>query len=138
MNISDFMTPNPTTCQTTASLSEAARAMRDESIGDVLVCDDTQRLVGIVTDRDLVVRGLASGDVQGLTLADVCSNDVTSVTIDTPASEVVRLMTDRAVRRVPVVEGNGRPVGIVSLGDLAAQLDEESALGQISSAPPDS
>jgi CBS domain-containing protein len=84
-----------------------------------------------------VVRGLASGDVQGLTLADVCSNDVTTVTIDTPASEVVRLMTDRAVRRVPVVEGDGRPVGIVSLGDLAAQLDEQSALGQISSAPPD-
>jgi CBS domain-containing protein len=137
MNISDFMTPNPTTCQTTSSLSEAARAMRDESIGDVLVCDDTQRLVGIVTDRDLVVRGLANGDIEGLTLADVCSNELTTVSVDTPASEVVRLMTDRAVRRVPVVEGNGRPVGIVSLGDLAAQLDEESALGQISSAPPD-
>ena len=137
MNISDFMTPNPTTCQTTAPLSEAARAMRDESIGDVLVCDDTQRLVGIVTDRDLVVRGLANGDIEGLTLADVCSNELTTVTVDTPASEVVRLMTDRAVRRVPVIEQSGRPVGIVSLGDLAAQLDEESALGQISSAPPD-
>jgi CBS domain-containing protein len=137
MNISDFMTPNPTTCPTTASLPDAARAMRDESIGDVLVCDDTQRLVGIVTDRDLVVRGLASGDVEGLTLADICTNELTTVTVDTPASEVIRLMTDRAVRRVPVVEEHGRPVGIVSLGDLAAQLDEESALGQISSAPPD-
>jgi CBS domain-containing protein len=137
MNISDFMTPNPTACPTTASLADAAKAMRDEAIGDVLVCDDNQRLVGIVTDRDLVVRGLANGDVQGLTLADVCSNDPITVRSDTPASEVVRLMTDRAVRRVPVTDEDGRPVGIVSLGDLASQLDEESALGQISSAPPD-
>lgn len=136
MKTADVMTSNPTTCPTTTTLTDAARMMRDEAIGDVLVCDDHERLIGIVTDRDLVVRGLANGDVAGLTLGDICTNEVTTVSADTPTDEVVRLMADKAVRRMPVVE-DGKPVGIVSLGDLAATLDEQSALGQISSAPPD-
>lgn len=136
MHISDYMTPNPTRCAATASLPEAARAMRDESIGDVLVCDQDDRLVGIVTDRDLVVRGLASDDAGALTLGDVCSGDLTTVAPDADPRAVIKLMSERAVRRVPVVD-DGRPVGIVSLGDLAARLDEQSVLGQISAAPPD-
>ena len=137
MNISDVMTANPTTCSASASLTEAARAMRDEAIGDVLVCDDEQRLVGIVTDRDLVVRGFASATSATMTLADVCSGDLTTVTLDAEPSDVIRLMSDRAIRRVPVCDGDQRPVGIVSLGDLAARLDEQSVLGHISAAPPD-
>lgn len=137
MNISDVMTANPTTCSTTASLFDAARAMRDEAIGDVLVCDADQRLVGIVTDRDLVVRGFATSGSESLTLADVCSNDLTTVSLDAEPRDVIRLMSDRAIRRVPVCDDGQRPVGIVSLGDLAARLDEQSVLGHISSAPPD-
>lgn len=136
MKVSDVMTANPSTCPVSTTLADAARMMRDESIGDVLVCDDDNRLVGIVTDRDLVVRGLANGNVDMLTLGDVCSSDVTTVTTDTPTSDVVRLMADRAVRRIPVVD-DGRPVGIVSLGDLAEELDDQSALADISAAPPD-
>lgn len=137
MNISEVMTANPTTCSASASLAEAARAMRDEAIGDVLVCDDDQRLVGIVTDRDLVVRGFASAGSETLTLADVCSGDLTTVTLDAEPRDVIRLMSDRAIRRVPVCDDAQRPVGIVSLGDLAARLDEQSVLGHISAAPPD-
>lgn len=137
MNISDVMTANPTTCSTTASLFDAARAMRDEAIGAVLVCDADQRLVGIVTDRDLVVRGFATSGSESLTLADVCSNDLTTVSLDAEPRDVIRLMSDRAIRRVPVCDDDQRPVGIVSLGDLAARLDEQSVLGHISSAPPD-
>lgn len=137
MDITDVMTSNPTTCTTSTSLVDAARAMRDEAIGDVLVCDEDQRLVGIVTDRDLVVRGFASPGSAAMTLADICSGDLTTVTVDAEPRDVIRLMSDRAIRRVPVCDGDQRPVGIVSLGDLAARLDEQSVLGQISSAPPD-
>jgi CBS domain-containing protein len=136
MQVSAVMTSDPRACTADAPLEAAAQVMRDEAIGDVLVCDDDGRLRGIVTDRDLVVRGLATGDVSSLTLADVCTADVQTVTADADVREVLGLMQDRSLRRVPVVDGD-RPVGIVSLGDLAAALDRESTLGQISSAPPD-
>ena len=135
MNIAELMTPEPTSCPPSASLADAARIMRDEAIGDVLVCDDG-RLVGIVTDRDLVIRGLASGSVDSMSLADVCTGEVTAVEQDADVAQVAQLMQERSLRRVPVVDGE-RPVGIVSLGDLAAALDEGSVLGQISTAPPD-
>jgi len=136
MKISNVMTPDPRTCRVDAPLSEAARVMRDAQIGDVLVTDQNDTLCGIVTDRDLVIRGLAEGDrAAELTLGDICTSDVETVTIDADVSDVVRLMEEKALRRVPVVSGQ-RAVGIVTLGDLAQTLDSDSALGQISSAPP--
>ena len=135
MQARDVMTPDPVVCPPSTRLTDAATLMRDRDIGDVLV-GDGGRLAGIVTDRDLVVRGLASGDgAMTMTIGDICSGDVHAVPVDCAVEDVLRVMTDRGVRRVPVVDG-GRPVGIISIGDLAQDRDPQSVLGQISSAPP--
>lgn len=137
MEIRDLMTADPVVCGADSSLHEAAAAMRDRHIGDVLVRDGDGQLCGIVTDRDLVVRGLAQdGAIDALTLADVCERQLHTVQANASIGEVVQMMEERAIRRAPVLEGD-QLVGIVSIGDLAARLDSDSALGQISSAPPD-
>ena len=116
-------------------MTDVARIMRDEDIGAVLVTDE-DRLRGLVSDRDLVVRALAEGDDPGqTTVASACSDDLVTVGPDDELDVAVRVMREHAVRRVPVVE-EGRPVGIVSLGDLAVERDPDSALGDISAARP--
>lgn len=137
MDIRDVMTADPVVCASDSSIKDAARAMRDRNIGDVIVNDGDGRPCGIVTDRDIVIRGLASdGDIDSLKLADVCDGELHSVQIDTNISDVIALMQERTLRRVPVME-NDQLVGIVSLGDLAERLDSDSALGTISRAAPD-
>jgi CBS domain-containing protein len=133
--IQDVMTEDPTTVPAGASLAEAARVMRDGDIGDVLVVDGRQ-LRGILTDRDLVVRGLAEGrDPDRAVVGDLCSTDVVTVSPEDDTESAAVLMRDNAVRRLPVVV-EGEPVGIVSLGDLALRDDPESALADISDATP--
>jgi CBS domain-containing protein len=135
MELRDVMTPNPTVCSSDATARDAAALMRDQDIGDVLVQDDGGAL-GIVTDRDIVTRAVAAGrDPADVRLSEICTANVRTVNVDTPVDEVIRLMSDSAVRRVPVCEGN-RPVGIVALGDLARDRDPSSLLGDISAAPP--
>jgi CBS domain-containing protein len=94
-------------------------------------------LCGIVTDRDLVVRCLARNPKRAGSqrLADICSQEIHALSPDAEVDEAIRLMRDRAIRRIPVVE-NESPVGIVSLGDLAIARDRRSCLGDISAAPP--
>jgi CBS domain-containing protein len=135
MKVADVMTRNPVVLPADAPVVEAATAMRDRNIGDVLVERDGS-LCGIVTDRDIVVRGLADGrDPKSLKLGDVCSMGLETVTPDSEVGDVISRMERSAIRRVAVVEGE-RPVGIVSIGDLAEQRDRDSALGKISAAPP--
>jgi CBS domain-containing protein len=101
--------------------------MRDEEVRGVLVIQDG-KLCGLLTDRDIVVRAVAEGrDLAGTRLADVCSAGIVTVGPDDGADTALRLMLDSAVRRLPVVE-DGRPVGIVSIGDLTSDRDEPSAL----------
>jgi CBS domain-containing protein len=133
--VRDVMTASPVTMSAAATAVDAARAMRDANIGDVVVLED-RRVRGIVTDRDIVVRGVADGrDPAKTSLADICSSDLTTVSPSTEVGEAIRLMREKALRRLPVVE-DGRPVGIVSLGDLAVERDRASVLGAISAAPP--
>jgi len=133
--VRDVMTPNPVTLPATASLVEAALAMRDFDMGDVLVLDNGQ-VCGIVTDRDIVVRGIAAGNYPAtVTLGEICSRDLTTLSATDRVEDAVSLMREKAIRRLPVVEG-GKPVGIVSLGDLAVERDPHSALSDISAAPP--
>jgi len=128
------MTPNPTICSPDTSAAQAAGMMRDQGIGDVLVQNGGS--LGIVTDRDIVTRAVANGrHPQDVRLGEICSSDVQTVSIDTLVDEVIRLMSAKAIRRVPVVEGD-KPVGIVALGDLAVDRDRMSLLGDISAAPP--
>jgi CBS domain-containing protein len=133
--IQDVMTTNPVTLPGTASVHEAARAMRDHNIGDVIVIEHNE-VCGIVTDRDIIVRTVAEArDPATTPLADLCSHALLTVAPTDSIEEAVRLMRTHAIRRLPVVEG-GKAVGIVSLGDLAVERDPDSALGEISAAPP--
>ena len=134
--VSEIMTPGPLVLGSDATAIDAARAMRDINIGSVLVVDGDE-LVGIVTDRDIVLRVIAENVSPGSAMLSSISTPVDVVAApDDPVADVVRLMRDRAVRRVPVVEG-GVPVGIVSLGDLAIEQDHGSVLADISAAAPD-
>lgn len=136
--LSDIMTPNPTTVRTSSTLVEAADAMRQQDIGDVLVVGDDGGLRGIVTDRDIVVRAIAEGrDPSSTRVEEVCSGDVTTCSPDSDVDEAVQLMRDNAIRRLPVVDGK-RLVGVVAIGDLAIEEDPRSALADISAAPPNS
>jgi CBS domain-containing protein len=133
--VRDVMTPNPIALPLTATAFDAARAMREADVGDVIVLDGN-RVAGIVTDRDLVVRGLGSAATRprpALARSAVASSQWWR---RPTRSRTRELMKSKAIRRLPVVENN-RPVGIVSLGDLAIERDSSSALGQISAAPPD-
>jgi CBS domain-containing protein len=130
------MTPNPVSMPGTASVHEAARAMRDADIGDVIVIEHHQ-VCGIITDRDIAVRVVAEAkDPATTALADICSHSLLTVTPTDSVEHAVRLMRTHTVRRLPVVE-EGKAVGIVSLGDLAVEQDPDSVLGEISAAPPD-
>lgn len=133
--VRDVMTPEPITVMSTTSLEQAARRMRDAGIGNVIILDGEQ-ITGILTDRDIVVRAVAEGWDPGSTpVGEVASRELTTVSPDDSVEAAVNLMRERSVRRLPVVEG-GRPVGILSLGDLALERDPDSALGDISAAPP--
>ncbi|MDH6624570.1 CBS domain-containing protein [Streptomyces sp. LBL] len=134
--VKDVMTPGVVAVRPDASLVEAAQLMRAQDIGDVLVADG-QRVVGMLTDRDITVRAIADG-VDPLTVSAhaVCTPDPVVVAPDDPVSAAIALMRAHAVRRLPVVE-DGLPVGMVSLGDVAEAEDPDSTLADISRAEPD-
>jgi len=133
--VREVMTDRVVTVPSTASLMDASRAMADHDIGDVIVVDDGN-VSGIVTDRDIVVRAIAKGSAPKTTrVSEVLSGQVQTLGPDASIGEAVRMMTEGAIRRIPVVEG-GRPVGIVSIGDLAVERDADSALADISAANP--
>ncbi len=123
-------------CDAATSIIDVARLMHDRDVGDVLVTDD-DRLIGIVTDRDIVVRCIAEtiGPIDTVTAADVASREVATVQPDSDAEQAVRIMRASSIRRLPVVEQD-KPVGVVSIGDVAIETDPNSALADISSAPP--
>jgi CBS domain-containing protein len=133
--VKEIMTERPVTLGKDASLADAARLMRDRGIGDVIVVEG-EAAEGIVTDRDIVIRGVAEGaDPNTTRLGQVVSGDLTSVMPDDPVERAIELMREKAVRRLPVLEG-GKPVGVLSLGDLAVERDPRSALADISEEPP--
>jgi len=133
--VRNLMTKTPIALPASASVMEAAMKMKEGDIGDILVMKD-KSLCGIITDRDIVVRTIADGrDPARVTLDEVCSHELTTVSPDDDVGKVVQLMRDKGIRRVPVTE-KGQAVGILSLGDLAQTLDSSSVLGAISAKPP--
>ena len=134
--VREIMKDDPVCCTRETTAAEAARLMKQHDIGDVLVRDGG-RLAGIVTDRDLAVRVLAD-DARPIErgIGEICSTDVTWVLPEDDVRRAVQLMRERAVRRLPVCESDGRLVGVVSIGDLAVERERQSALGRISAAPP--
>jgi ATP-dependent Lon protease len=136
--IKDVMTKAVHCVHEDATIRDVAKLMRDQNIGDVLVTDADDKLCGIITDRDIVVRSVADEDVDidKLRAGDICTHDhLATLEPEAAVEEAIRLMRDRAIRRIPVVE-NEHPVGIVTIGDLAQQRDPNSALGKISQSSP--
>jgi CBS domain-containing protein len=116
--VRDLMTGDPTYVSPSQSVVEAARLLREQDVGSLPVCED-DRVIGMVTDRDIVVRGVADGrDARQLSVNDVASRDVHTVEADENLDEALELMAASQVRRVPVVE-NGRLVGILAQADIA-------------------
>jgi CBS domain-containing protein len=129
--VRDLMTSEPVALPADTPVRQAAQAMREHDIGDVLVVDNGE-LRGIVTDRDIVIRGLADWeDVSTCSLGDVCSDQLLTATPDDDIDTAIARMREASVRRIPVVE-NGTPVGVLSIGDAAIERDPNSALAEIS------
>lgn len=127
MHIRDVMTPNPRTLSPNDSIQSAARVMRDEDTGVVPVVENG-RAIGLVTDRDIVIRAVADGGTLDRPVREIASRDMITVTPDTSTRDAAVLMSEHQVRRLPVVEGE-RLVGIVSLGDLAVKEGKDSRSG---------
>jgi CBS domain-containing protein len=137
--VREIMTNTPLTLSRNATLAEAAQAMRANNIGDVLVTDDDGHLHGVITDRDIVVRAVAERRAPAGPVEDHVTTELHTVTDGDDTKRALRLMSDNALRRLPVLDGDGRLVGVVSLGDLAVctqESDLTATLAAISSAPP--
>jgi CBS domain-containing protein len=127
--VRNVMTQNPTSCDPSTTAIEAAKVMASEDVGSVPVVKDG-RLVGLVTDRDLVVRVVAEGrDPNSTTLGEIASSDLETVSPDDDLDTALRKMASSQVRRLPVVEGD-QLVGIVAQADVARQGDD-SETGQV-------
>jgi CBS domain-containing protein len=134
--VKDVMTPQVVYLPAETTLDEAARAMREKDIGDVVVTEGAS-LAGVVTDRDIVIRAVADGrDPASTTVGDVASRDLVMIGQDASPQQAAQVMRERAVRRLLVCDNDRRLVGVVTLGDLAVRMDPTSALGTISSAAP--
>ena len=128
--IRDIMTPNPETVSEKDSVRDAARIMKQRDTGVVPVVDG-RKIIGLITDRDIVVRGIAEGkDCTSLRVTEVMTKNVRSVEEDASVDEVLRLMKGAEVRRVPVINRNNELVGIVSIGDLAVQTNQDDKVGK--------
>jgi CBS domain-containing protein len=134
--VRDVMTANVVTLPSETTLAEAARTMREQDIGDIVVSNDSG-LAGLVTDRDIVVRAVAERfDPGSTTIGEILTQDLVTVRPDDTVQSAALLMRDHAIRRVLVCEEDQKLVGIVSIGDLAEEIDPESVLGGISKAEP--
>lgn len=135
----DVMSTDLVTVRSKTTIADVARLMRDHDIGPVVVVDG-ESVFGIVTDRDITVRAVADGqDPESTPVGDVATTSVTTIKPDDTLEDAAEAMRAQSVRRVVVAEG-GRPLGILSLGDLA-QTDDAAdeageALGDLSAAPP--
>ena len=133
-NVSEVMATDPVRLAPTASLQEAARQMRDADVGDVIVIEESDRLRGIVTDRDIAIRAVADGlDPSSTSVGDICSSQLVTLAPNDTLDAAARRMREADVRRLPVVQDD-RVVGVVSIGDLAIERDSDSALADISAA----
>lgn len=120
MRIGEIMTLDPQTVRPGDTLQSAAQRMDDLNVG-VLPVIEGDRLLGVLTDRDIVIRSTSAGqDPRTATVADAMTTDAHTLTEDHSVLDALHIMEERQLRRVPVVDGAGKLVGIVSLGDLAA------------------
>ncbi len=125
----EIMTRNVKTANRATTLQEVAALMRDGDMGAMPVVEDG-KLIGIVTDRDVVVRAIADGKDASTTIGDVMTAEVFSVSENDFAFEAIRLMGDKQVRRVPIVNNAGELVGIIAMADVALETEDEREIAE--------
>ena len=131
---SDIMTKDLVTCTPENTIVEVAQLMKTEDIGPVLIVDNEQSktLVGIVTDRDIVVKAIADGqDANTMRIGDVMSKKLVTCRADDDVDVAMKAMAQFQLRRIPVVEDNMRLVGIISQADLATRVNEPEKTGEV-------
>jgi CBS domain-containing protein len=126
--IQDTMTSNPKTIESRTTATEAARTMKSADVGSLPIVDG-DRLVGVVTDRDLALRVLGEGKDGSTTVGEIASKDVVTIDPQQSLEEAARLMAEHQLRRLPVVEEDGKLVGILAQADLA-QLGHDTLTGE--------
>lgn len=119
MKVSDIMTSEVDTCMPNTTLQEAAAKMKEINVGSIPVVDN-DKLVGIITDRDIVVRGIADNISLDTAVSEILSESTVTGSKDMSVEDAAELMADHQIRRLPIVE-NDKVVGIVSLGDIAVK-----------------
>jgi CBS domain-containing protein len=128
-SIKEVMTSEVRACEPTATVADVAKLMAQENVGPIPVVEDG-RLIGIVTDRDIVVNVVAQGkDVNSTTVGDIASRDVVTISPDQDMDEALSLLAQHQVRRLPVVDGD-RLVGIVAQADIA-RLGSDAKTGEV-------
>src|SRR6266849_9899502 len=130
MQVREMMTTDPVCCTAETSLPEVARMMVDRDCGEIPVVENTSSKVpiGVVTDRDIVCRTVANGlNPLDLTAADCMSKPTVTVTPDMSLEECCRIMEEKLIRRIPVVDDRGSCCGIISLADIALQTKKDVA-----------
>lgn len=138
-NVSEIMSTDVQVIGPQESLRRAAECMKEMDVGALPVCDG-QRLLGMLTDRDITVRGVAEGlDLDTACVSDVMSTDLEFCTEEQDTEEVMRMMGDRQVRRLPVIDVDRNLVGIVAVADLALRQDAhiDPVVREISEPGPD-
>ncbi len=131
---SEVMTREPVCCEPADSISKVAEVMKREDVGSVPVVESRidPRLVGIVTDRDIVVKVVADGrSVDGARVSDAMTPDPVCCQEDDDVSRAVSLMEERQVRRIPVVGSDGRLAGIIAQADIATRLQKDRTTGEL-------
>jgi CBS domain-containing protein len=132
MKLKDIMTSKPECIRPDTTLQEAARKMRDLDVGPLPVCGDDDRLAGMITDRDITVRAVAEGkDPRTTRVREVMTDEIIYAFEDQDVEEAARIMKERQVRRLVVLNRDKRLVGIVSLGDLATESGDRQKSGEV-------
>jgi len=127
----DLMTADPQCCTAETPLNEVAKLMVENDCGEIPVIDHDKKLIGVVTDRDIVCRVVAKGqNPAAMTAQDAMTEPVISVTEDSSLEDVLSLMEEHQIRRVPVVDASGACCGIVSQADVA-MVAKESEVGEM-------
>ncbi len=129
MRCREIMTRELRTAARETSLREAAAMMRDGDVGAVPVVEDG-RLIGIVTDRDMVVRCIADGKGASTPVGEAMTTEIFSVRPDDFVFEAVRLMGDKQIRRIPVISEDGKLAGIISMADVALETEDELEIAE--------
>jgi len=122
--VAEIMTPDVEVLRPEETLRDAARAMADLDVGSLPVCDG-RKLLGMITDRDITVRAVAEGKSADTPVSEVMTDDVVWCTDTDSVDDVLQQMSDAQVRRIPVVDSSHQLVGIVALGDIALEEDDD-------------